>query len=301
MSPRNLGTGVLLGRYEAGSPEWHAARVGRLGASEIAAVMGLSRWQSPFSLWHLKAGNVAPERDNREMEWGRDQEWVIARRFAREHPAWKVTRCGLYANRVRPWQVAQPDRVVHVGDRTLTALEVKTDRYADDWGPEGTDDIPIYYRCQAMWQMDTFGWRDCLFAVLITGVDYREYRVRYDPDEVELMRAAAHRFIDSIDAGIPPSIDEHMATYRAVRALHPDIDDVEHELDEQLAKDYQAALADVDVADEAKNLASSRVLDAMGRARRAVCNSERIAIRVPTKGGPPHLRPAGSGRKRAAA
>lgn len=296
-----IGNGELLGRYEAGSQEWHNARLGRLGASEIAAVMGLSRWQSPFSLWHLKAGNVTPQVDREWMEWGRDQEALIARRFRRQHPDWRLSRCGLYANRVRPWQVSQPDRVLHLGGRRLAALEVKTDRYGDDWGPQGSDDIPIYYRCQAMWQMDTFGWTECHFAVLITGVDYREYVVRYDADEAELLRAEAQRFIDSIDAGIPPSIDEHTATYRAVRELHPDIDDVEIEIDEDLARQYIAALADLDAAEETKRFAASRVLAAMGRARRAISAEQRIAIRVPTKGAPPHLRPASDKRKRAAA
>jgi putative phage-type endonuclease len=302
VSPRTIGTAVLLGDFEAGSPEWHAARARRFGASELAAVLGLSPWQSPFSLWHLKAGNVEPEGDKREMEWGREQEAIIARRFAREHhiEGWKVTRCGLYVNRERDYQVAQPDRVLHLGQRRLAALEVKTDRYGDEWGPLGSDDIPVYYRCQAMWQMDCFGWSECYFAVLITGMDYREYLVRYDPEEAELMRAAAVEFLASIEVGEVPDLDEHSATYRAVRALHPDIDDVDIEIDAELALQYKAALADLDAAEAAKNKAGARVLDAMGRARRAICEKERIAIRVPTKGGPPHLRPAGGGKRKKA-
>src|SRR5262245_56826091 len=141
------------------------------------------------------------------MAWGRDLEALIARRFARAHPEWRLSRCALYANRERWWQAAQPDRVLHLGGRKLAALEVKTDRYADDWGAQGSDDLPIYYRCQAMWQMDCFGWSECHCAVLITGVDYREYLVRYDADEAELLRKAAVDFLASIEDGTPPSID----------------------------------------------------------------------------------------------
>lgn len=295
---RTLGTAAFLGWYEPGSPEWYAARRGRLGGSEIAAVLGLSPWQSRFSLWHLKAGNVAPEPDNREMEWGRDLEALLAARFARQHhmDGWKLRRCALHVNLVRPYQVAQPDRVILLGGRRYAALEIKTARYADEWGPEGSDDIPVYYRCQAMWQMDCFGFARCHFAVLITGTDYREYLVDYDPDEAQLMRQAAVEFLDSIEAGTPPSIDEHAATYRAVRELHPDIDDVEIEVSDDLAGWYRDALYEAHAAEAAKRLATSRLLDVMGRARLAVCNGERIAVRVPSKGGPPHLRPAG--RKR---
>lgn len=295
-----MGTARLLGNFVAGSPEWYAARTRRFGASEIAAILALSPWQSPFSLWHLKAGNVPPQVDREWMDWGRDQEWVIARRFARAHQdeGWKVRRCGLYVNLARPWQVAQPDRVLHFGGRRMGALECKTDRYADDWGAEGSDDIPIYYRCQAMWQMDCFGWSACYLAVLITGVDYREYLVRYDPEEAEILRKAAVEFLASIERNEPPSLDTHAATYRAVRQLHPDIDDVEIEIDAELAEQYRTALTELDAAEAAKSLAGARVLDAMGRARRAVHDKKRIAIRVPTKGGPPHLRPAGGGKRK---
>ncbi len=295
MSARTLGEGVLLGSYQPGSPAWFEARAGRLGASEIAAAAGLSRWQSPFSLWHLKAGLIPPQPDNREMAWGRDLETVIARRFGREHAAagWRLSRCGLYANRDRPWQVAQPDRIVHRGHRRLAPLEVKTDRWADEWGPDGSDDVPIYYRCQAMWQLDTFGWDTCFFAVLLTGSDYRELRVDAHPGDIELLRVDAERFLASVEAGVPPPLDASDATHAAVRVLHPGIEDVRVEIGEDIAVEYTTALADADAAKTAKQLAASRVLHAMGDARRAVCNGDEVAIRVPTAGAaPPHLRPS---------
>lgn len=302
MGRPHLGTGVLLGRYEAGSPEWHAVRRGRLGASEIAAVLGLSKWQSPFSLWHLKAGNVEPQRDTAQMQWGRDLETVIARQFGRMHPEWTLRRCALYAHRDRHYQVAQPDRVIHLGRRRLAALEVKTDRYADDWGEPGSDDVPLYYRCQALWQLDTFSWDVCHFAVLITGSDYREYAVSYHAGDIELMRTEAQRFLASVVAGVPPEIDAHPATFSAVRQLHPEIDpELDAELDEELAQTYIAAVADEKAAVEAKRHATSRVLDAMGNARRALCNGEQVALRVPSpRGASPHLRPTPI-RKRVAA
>ena len=46
----------LVTTAAAGTPEWHASRTRALGGSEIAAVVGLSPWQSAFGLWHLKRG-----------------------------------------------------------------------------------------------------------------------------------------------------------------------------------------------------------------------------------------------------
>lgn len=39
-----------------GSPEWHAHRAQYRNASETAAVMGVSPWQTPYELWLVKTG-----------------------------------------------------------------------------------------------------------------------------------------------------------------------------------------------------------------------------------------------------
>jgi hypothetical protein len=47
--------------YEAEDrTEWHAARKKGLGGSDIAAVMGVSPWQSPMDVWMSKTGRVGP-------------------------------------------------------------------------------------------------------------------------------------------------------------------------------------------------------------------------------------------------
>ena len=50
-------TGVLVPRLEPGSAAW----LQRMSASKIAAVVGLSSYQSRFSLWHRMAGLVEQE------------------------------------------------------------------------------------------------------------------------------------------------------------------------------------------------------------------------------------------------
>lgn len=43
-----------------GSPEWHAHRAKYRNASETAAVMGLSPWQTPLQLWEVRTGRTQP-------------------------------------------------------------------------------------------------------------------------------------------------------------------------------------------------------------------------------------------------
>jgi putative phage-type endonuclease len=62
---------TVIGYFEPGSAEWHAARRNGVGGSEIAAVMGLSPYESRFSLWHRKQGMVNPVDENPQMYWGK--------------------------------------------------------------------------------------------------------------------------------------------------------------------------------------------------------------------------------------
>jgi putative phage-type endonuclease len=281
-----------IGRFVPGSAEWRLARAAALGGSEVAAVLGLSPWESRFSLWHRRKGLAAPIAETEQMTWGTYLEDPIGRVFAESHPDFRVRRTGTWRSEHRPWQIASPDRLLTTPDgRAL--LEIKTAHDALEWGEPGTDEVPIYYRAQVLWYLDVLGLSRGYLAVLIAGSDYREYLVDYALDEVAILRSAAREFLDSLDRDERPSLDEHAATYRVVRALHPDIDDREVEIAPTLAERYRAAVAEHKAAEAAKQQASAEMLDVLGTARRAVLAGESIAIRVPGRGdAPPSLRPS---------
>lgn len=116
----NAPTGVLLGpRMEPGSPDWLAT----MSASKIAAVVGLSTYESRFSLWHRMSGLIDPEPDDDEKRRGHYLEPAIARWFADQHPEWVIEPTGTWGHQDRPWQTASPDRLVHrnVDDPAPTA------------------------------------------------------------------------------------------------------------------------------------------------------------------------------------
>ena len=104
---------TLLGWFEPGTPEWHAARANGIGGSEIAAVVGLSPHESRFSLWHRKKGLVGPVEENPQMRWGKKHEPTICAEFAELHPEWIVHISGTYAAAGRAWQIANPDRLLY--------------------------------------------------------------------------------------------------------------------------------------------------------------------------------------------
>jgi putative phage-type endonuclease len=286
----------LIAQHVPLSPEWHATRTLGLGGSEIAAVLGLSKYESAFSLWHRKAGGIIPESDNPAMEWGRRLEGVVAAKFAENHPDLALVNTpGTYRNRERTWQIANPDGVLFDDDRPfplapVAIYEGKTARYDYEWGTPGTDEIPVPYLVQVRWYMDVFGVDTCHLAVLIGGSDYREYVIHPDADDTALMQSAGAAFMRSLDEGVPPSLDGSDATYQAVRVLHPDIELRDVEIDEELASDYLTACDNLTDAEAAKRFYASTVLDAMGTARRATVDGKPFAIRMARGNSAPFLK-----------
>lgn len=284
---------TVLGHFIPGSPEWHAARQHGVGGSEIAAVIGLSPFESAFSVWHRKHGLIAPVEENAQMYWGTIHEPSICAEFARRHrEQWRVESAPTFAGPGRPWQIANPDRLLIADGRTTALLEAKTARDDEGWGEEGTDEIPVHYRAQCLWYLDALGLSACHVAVLIAGSDYREYVVTYDEQEALILRAAGERFARTVRDGERPPIDGHSATYQAVRELPDGMEDVDVEIDPALRDRFHAAQDKFWSAEDELTECKSRLLDAIGRGRRATVLRQRVATRTVRNGRTHSLMPA---------
>lgn len=278
----------LLGIAEPGTQMWNDMHALGISASQLASVLGLSPWLSPFTLWHIKAGLVEQEEIGSvpAVHWGTVLEAPIADEFARQHPEFGVEPAGTFQSVQRPWQIATPDRLLYEaghGLDPLSGLEIKAVRSSDGWGDPGSDEIPIAYRCQVMQQMDVLGLDTWHVAVLIGGQDYREYQLTRDDADVALIREAGEAFWRSVEQGTPPDVDALESTTRTLRALHPDMDDVDVTVPDDAAVFYEQACAALDAAKDDKQLAVNQLLRAIGTGRRAVtADGRRIATRVIT-------------------
>jgi putative phage-type endonuclease len=285
-----IGDAVLLGQLDPGTPEWARARERRVGGSEVAAVLGLSPWESPFSLWWRKRQAIPPIPDNDRLWWGRELEPVIARRFALQHPELDVATCGTFVNDERDWQLISPDRIAWDAAGYFHLVEIKHAWEGEEWGPEDTEDIPVYYRCQVIWAMDVFGVDRCWLVVYFGGGRYREYVIKYDERDAEILRKRVETFLLSIEMDDPPEIDSHPATYQTVRELHPQIDDTAVDLPRELAEEYLAARALAAQYELDAKTATARVAQHLGNGRRAMYGGRCVAMRISKQGDLPHLR-----------
>lgn len=174
-----------------------------IGGSEIAAVMGLSRWTTPLKLWAEKTGKVEREDISGKefVELGTELEEFVARRFT------KLTGIAVRRDRKAYTHPKYPYLVGHI-DRNVTGtdavLECKTaSAYKlKEW--EG-DDIPIEYVLQLNWYLGLTQSKVGHIAVLIGGQKFRYKQIEYDAELFEKQVAAAVNFVEYHCAeDIPP-------------------------------------------------------------------------------------------------
>lgn len=299
MTAPTLPAGRMVPPLQPGSDEW----LRHMSASKIAAVVGLSPYESRFSLWHRMAGLIPAEPDSDLLRRGHYLEPAIAAWFADQHPEFFVAPAGTFVSPHDDDFTASPDRLLIATQdvpETFTAsevkptalLEVKSAADLDEWGEPGTDQIPAGYNAQVQWQMDCAGVGVVHIAVLTAFLEFVEYVVPYDPTVAAQLRLEGRAFLDSLPTGPKPqrpNLDEHTATYQAVRQLHPDIEDVDVELKPELVRSFCLAKVALDEADAHFRHLKTRLADAVGNGRRGRLGKTTIATRQAKGEGTPYL------------
>lgn len=184
-----------------------------LGASDAAAVLGVSRWKSPLDVYNEKMGIVQPGQKSEHQEWGLLLEPAIAGRYSQiTERRLRVT--GTARSKKHPILYSHPDRIV-VGEPGL--VEIKVSRSA--W-----DEIPIYYKTQAIQQLITTDreWVD--FAVLVYGQRFMQPIPRYERDrsiEADFIAELEGWWERHIVRGEVPELDGSDAGRRYLMKAHP--------------------------------------------------------------------------------
>lgn len=289
---------VFIANYPSGSPEWHALRATGIGGSEVGTICGLNKWESAYRLWAVKTGQIEESfTPNEAMEWGTRLESVILDKFADSHENIKLHRnVGTWHHPDREWQLANPDAIFeqYVGedpdlgeDQKLIEfgiVEVKTAQYEDDW----KDGVPAYYRTQVQWYLSTFGFQRAYVIVLFHGNRYREFEIMADEFEQSVHLERVHEFRVCVECLNEPEWDGSLSTYQTVREMHPEITDEQVEIG-WLGIEYFSAEIEAKRAEDKLTEIKSRVMSAMGTAKRGLINGEWRFTRQAKSGGSPYL------------
>jgi len=200
--------------------------------------------------------------------------------FADEHPDLEILTTGTWANKTYPWMRANPDGLYLDADGNWGIVEVKFSR--DYWTA-----VPQSYRAQVLWYMKVFGIKQAKLVAL-AGSSYQEYDIEWDQFEADTLFEAAVRFRQACLDLKMPDWDGSNSTLETVRALNPNIEDGEVDLDE-LGVHYFNAVQDAEAANTKLTELKSRVVKAMeGKKRGLIYGDHLISLRS-RAGGMPYL------------
>ena len=198
--------------------EWLRLRREGIGGSDAAALVGLSPWGSPLSVYLDKKG-LSPQKPQSEaMRQGSDLEEYVARRFA-EETGKSVRRCNyILKHPDKPWMLANVDRLV-VGEDA--GLECKTtNAYNAAAYEEG--EIPRHYYVQCQHYMSVTGLPRWYLAVLVLGVSFHVFEIERNDEDIAALEEAEERFWRGhVEPGIPPAPAGTSADGEALTILYP--------------------------------------------------------------------------------
>lgn len=205
---------------------WLLARKQTIGGSDAAAIVGLSSWSSPYSVWAEKTGKTAEIEDNEAMRQGRDLEAYVAERFCEETGKKVRRRNAILRDPDLPFAHANVDRLI-VGEdaglecKTTSALNMKAFRDGE---------YPANYYAQCMHYMMVTGCQKWYLAVLVLGKQFLVFTIERDEAEIEALRAQEEEFYYYMVSKTPPPVDGSQATTDAINEAWPNdngIDDID--------------------------------------------------------------------------
>jgi hypothetical protein len=189
----------------------HEARRHRIGASEIAAILGLNEYMTPLDVWLLKTGRKPPFEGNEHTRRGTRQEAQVLAWLDEELPDFEIiTNCGGFI--YEEWEVAAatPDALAipkkiakeilnhplgadrlrrGFGKENWVCCEAKSTlkpfRYnggTPDFREREISDVPNFW-VQCQWQMMCTGIKTCHLAIFGPLVsDYQRFEISYNEE-----------------------------------------------------------------------------------------------------------------------
>lgn len=250
--------------------DWHQLRRNGISASEVAVVMGLSPFMTPFALYHNKVGDWRTP-VTEAMEMGHKLEPFVADLLAeRLGDSHVLTKVGTWQADYPKWALATPDRLAQneMGDENV---ELKSTTVFDGWGPDESDEVPVHYQCQAQWQMLCTDTAVTHFGVLFKGSHFRHYTLPRSDADINIMVAKGKEFMARLRYKNPPPVDEGASTLAVLKHLHPEVDpDETVMIPADLAREYREAHNDTLAAESRKSAAENRIRYLAGSAKRIV-------------------------------
>jgi putative phage-type endonuclease len=183
----------------ANREQWLEVRKSGIGSSEVATIVGLNPYETPYQLWRRKIGLDAPKAENVYMRNGHHLEDAVSRMWSDENPAREVIKRSaidwIIRDNERPYLQVSPDRTFWLGESRSPEekgiLEIKTTMKKID-----PDDLPKTWFTQVQYQLGVAGYTQGSLAWLSAGFgfDFGFRDLQFVPDYYEWLIEEIDRF-----------------------------------------------------------------------------------------------------------
>lgn len=189
--------------------EWLKYRESGIGSSEVATIVGLNPWETPYQLWRRKVGLDAPKQENFAMKAGHYLEDAVAQ-FWHDETGQDIIKSSagdwLIVNDERPYMRVSPDRTYWLADMPHNnvnkgILECKTTQMSID-----ADDIPKHWFCQVQYQLGVAELEQGSLAWLCSGREFGYKNLALVPDFFAWLVEEVEKFwLDNIQGKQEPT------------------------------------------------------------------------------------------------
>lgn len=206
--------------------EWLEIRQSGIGSSEVATIVGLNPWETPYQLWRRKIGLDPAKAENAAMRNGHHLEDAVSRMWNDATGREIIKRSAvdwIIRDNDQPYLQVSPDRTYWLSNsRSHDAkgiLEIKTTRLKVD-----PDDLPKHWFAQIQYQLGVGGFSQGSLAWLSAGqgFDFGYQDLLLVPDFYAWLKEEVTRFwVDNIQGKQEP-VAEHVADVMLKYARHTD-------------------------------------------------------------------------------
>ena len=208
---------VRLSTRTMSRSDWLAQRRKSIGGSDAAAIVGLSQYATPYTVWADKTGRLPEQEDNEAMRQGRDLEEYVAERWMEATgKAVRRSNAMLY-NSLYPFAHADIDRTV-VGESA--GLECKTTSTLNLRQFKNME-FPEKYYAQCVHYLAVTGAARWYLAVLVYGRGFFTFTLERDQGEIDALMDAEQSFWKLVEQDTPPALDGLEPTGAALQSIYP--------------------------------------------------------------------------------
>lgn len=194
---------------------WLEERRHGIGSSDASAVVGMSDYASPYTVWEEKTGkapiDVFTDDQRERMNWGNLLEPVIREETARRLGIEIAKPDHAHHHPDRPWQRCNLDG--WTSERGIAEFKTTSAMLAWAWD----DQVPDHPLIQVHHSALITGADHAIIAALIGGQKLVIQRVEISQNILDMLMEAEDEFWHKyVERDVPPPIDGHVATMESI-------------------------------------------------------------------------------------